>query len=89
MCHRDEPVQAGRAIDPGDLLELFGAVELTPEAAVESGQIRGQLQRAGRQLGPIDGHLAATAKLAGYVLVTDDRDFQPLAGEITSENWLV
>jgi predicted nucleic acid-binding protein len=57
-------------------------------AALESGTLRSRLRRVGHQIETVDATLAATALLDGDVLLTDDRDFAPLAGDIRIENWL-
>src|SRR5438105_2125137 len=85
---RDPLLRARRQEALDRLLTLFHPAHLTPDAALESGRIRGQLRRAGWQLGAIDAHLAAIARLNGFILLTDDGDFEPLAAEIALENWL-
>lgn len=84
----DPVLRVRRQRDLDDLLPLLHAAVITPEEAVESGLLRGRLKRSGRRLETIDAHLAAMAKLRGWVLVTTDRDFAPLVGEIEIENRL-
>jgi predicted nucleic acid-binding protein len=85
---RDPIQRASRQEALDELLELFQPCSLTPEAALESGRIRGRLRRTGFDLEGVDGHLAGMAMTFGFILVTDDRDFDPLVGEVAIENWL-
>jgi len=85
---RDPNARALRGQRLEGVLQRFPVVGLTLSAAREAGRIRGRLRRAGRQIAAVDAHLAGMAKVHGYVLVTADQDFQPLAGEIQVENWL-
>lgn len=51
------------------------------------GDIRAQLEREGRPLGANDLLIAAQALSGGLTLVTDDREFDRVAG-LKIENWL-
>lgn len=58
-----------------------------PEAADSYGAIRAALQRKGAQLGPNHLWIAAHARAAGLVLVTnDEREFRRVPG-LKVENW--
>jgi len=70
------------------VLGQLGVCPLSLPAARLAGQLRGRLRRQGLQLDAVDAHLAAIALMEGMVLVTSDRDFAPLAGDLVTEDWL-
>jgi len=51
------------------------------------GDLRARLEREGRPIGANDLLIAAQALSGGLTLVTDDREFDRVAG-LTTENWL-
>jgi predicted nucleic acid-binding protein len=70
------------------VLASFPDLPLSRGAALESGRLRGRLRREGRQMGAVDGHLAALANVNALLLLTDDADFAPLSSEVRIEKWL-
>ena len=56
-------------------------------AAVHTAQIRAELKRAGRQIGPYDQMIAGQARSRGLVVVTNNtKEFQRVAG-LRIEDW--
>ena len=63
------------------------ALELPAEAAEHYGEIRAVLQRKGAPIGPNDLWIAAHARAAGLVLVSNnEREFKRVPG-LKVENW--
>lgn len=60
---------------------------LDEQTALHYGDIYHHLQRAGYVCSQVDMMLAALARQLGLVLLTSDRDFDPLPG-LAIENWL-
>lgn len=73
------------------ILRLLLVLETLPfddQCALEYGRIRAGLERAGTPIGPLDTLIAAHAKAAGLVLVTNNvREFARVPG-LTVENWV-
>ena len=66
---------------------LVPALELPAEAAEHYGKIRAALQRKGAPIGPNDLWIAAYARAAGLVLVSNnEREFKRVPG-LKVENW--
>lgn len=61
----------------------FGA-----HAAQHTGQIRAELARSGRPIGPYDQMIAGHARSLGLIVVTNnEREFQRVSG-LRAENWV-
>ena len=86
------------AISSVTLMELlYGAEKSTnPErnldfgahAAQHTGQIRAELARSGRPIGPYDQMIAGHARSLGLIVVTNnEREFQRVSG-LRAENWV-
>ena len=59
------------------------------DAAVQTGQIRAELARAGTPVGPYDSMIAAHARALGLILVTNNtREFERING-LRLEDWSV
>lgn len=59
------------------------------DAAVQTGQIRAELAKVGRAIGPYDGMNAAHVRSLALVLVTNNtREFERVSG-LRLENWSV
>ena len=57
------------------------------EAAFHSGQIRAELSRSGKPIGPYDNLIAAHARSRGLILVTNnEKEFQRVQG-LRTTNW--
>jgi len=73
-----------------NLIRLLSSMEVLAfdsEAAIEYGKIRAQLQTRGQPIGPMDMLIAAHAKAAGLVLVTNNtREFSRVDG-LVLEDW--
>jgi tRNA(fMet)-specific endonuclease VapC len=69
------------------ILREIDVLPLKPEAAVHYGAIRHDLEARGTPIGQNDLWIAAQARSAGAVLVTDDVEFRRVDG-LTVENWL-
>jgi tRNA(fMet)-specific endonuclease VapC len=75
-----------------DALAQFTArldvLPFTAEAAAHYGQLRAELQRAGRPAGPLDMLIGAHARSEGLIVVTNnEREFARMPG-IRVENWV-
>lgn len=63
------------------------ALPFSAEAAVRYGQVRAELERAGQPAGPYDMLIAAHARSAGLIVVTNNlREFERIRG-LRVENW--
>ena len=63
-------------------------VEFDREAAVEFGQIQGELRKRGRPTGEVDAFIAAVARGRGDIVVTNNtRHFMEIPN-LQLENWL-
>lgn len=70
-----------------DLISLLPVLPLPEEAGVEYGRIRSELEKRGALIGNNDLWIAAHARAAGFVLVTNnEREFQRV-GRLKTENW--
>ena len=59
------------------------------DAAVQTGQIRAELARAGTPVGPYDSMIAAHARALGLILVTNNtREFERING-LRLEDWSI
>jgi tRNA(fMet)-specific endonuclease VapC len=73
-------------------LDAFLSLNLTlwpfdQDDAAEAGQIRAELERDGRPIGPYDILVAAQARRRGATLITaNEREFRRVRG-LKSENW--
>jgi len=71
-----------------ELTSLLPVMELPEAAAGEYGEIRAQLEAKGESIGGNDLWIAAHARAAGLVLVTNnDREFKRVAG-LKVQNWV-
>ena len=72
------------------ILRLLLVLDVLPfhdRCALEYGRIRAGLEKAGTPIGPLDTLIAAHAKAAGLVLVTNNvKEFARVPG-LTVENW--
>ncbi len=64
------------------LIAAFDVLPLTDEDAKAAGLLQARRSRDGATMGTVDVLLAGMAKARGEILVTGDRDFSPLHGEI-------
>ena len=80
-----KPIRNQRALS-----KFCGALEIRAfgrDAAAEYANVRAQLERAGRTIGPLDTLIAGHSLAAGAVLVTNNtREFSRVEG-LTIENW--
>lgn len=71
---------------------LAARLEVLPydsEAAVHTGQLRAELQRAGKPVGPYDQMIAGHARSRGLVLVSNNLiEFERVKG-LRLENWVM
>jgi tRNA(fMet)-specific endonuclease VapC len=66
---------------------LLEVLPFTARAALHSGQIRAELERAGRPVGGFDLLIAAHARSEGLIVVTNNlREFRRIPG-LQTENW--
>jgi tRNA(fMet)-specific endonuclease VapC len=67
---------------------LLEVLPFTAKAAVQFGQLRAELERAGRPVGPYDMLIAAHARSEGLIVVTNNRrEFDRVPG-LRTENWV-
>ncbi len=67
---------------------LLDVLPFSPKAATHYGQIRAELERAGRVCGPHDMLIGAHARSEGMIVVTNNvREFKRMPG-LRVENWL-
>ena len=67
---------------------LLEVLPFSPKAAAHYGQIRTELERAGRTCGPHDMLIGAHARSEGLVVVTNNvREFKRISG-LRVENWV-
>jgi tRNA(fMet)-specific endonuclease VapC len=60
----------------------------SPRAAAQHGQIRAELERSGRPVGPYDMLIGAHSRSEGLTMVTNNiREFERMSG-LRVENWL-
>lgn len=84
--------KSARRLDNLQAIEHFTArlevLPFTERAAAHYGQIRAQLERAGRPAGAYDMMIGGHARSEGLVLVTNNlREFEPMPG-LRVESWL-
>jgi tRNA(fMet)-specific endonuclease VapC len=71
-----------------DFCSRLTVLPYTSEAAYHYGGIRGELERQGNPIGVNDLHIAAHARSAGLMLVTNNlAEFERVPG-LLMENWL-
>jgi tRNA(fMet)-specific endonuclease VapC len=74
-----------------DLVRFTARLEILPftvEAAAHYGQLRLELERAGRPVGPYDMLIGAHARSEGLIMVTNNlREFERMPG-LRVENWI-
>ena len=72
------------------LIKFLSLVTVLPfdrTAAYEYGQIRAELERKGKPIGPLDMQIAAHAKAENLIIVTNNvREFERVEG-LMIENW--
>ena len=68
-------------------LALFRVWPTDGDTAVEFAEIFRELRAVGRMLSPFDLLIAAVARQSKLILLTADRDFQPVS-RLRIENWL-
>lgn len=66
---------------------LFGFYDITKQDAEYAANLQATLRKQGRQLGLVDALIAAVALRYDLILLTTDKDFQPIVG-LTQHNWL-
>ena len=72
-----------------DFVSRLVILDYNDRAAAHYGAIRADLERKGRTIGANDLHIAAHARSAGLVLVTNNmREFERVEG-LNLENWVV
>ena len=84
--------KSGRRAENLHAIEQFVALleilPFTAKAAVHFGQLRAELERAGRPVGAYDMLIAAHARAEGLVVVTNNlREFRRISG-LRTENWV-
>lgn len=71
-----------------ELSSLLPVLALPEETSTEYGQMRAELERRGASIGNNDLWIAAHAKVAGLILVTNnEKEFRRIAG-LRVENWV-
>ena len=71
----------------GELASLLPVLALPEEASMEYGPLRAELERRGAVVGNNDLWIAAHAKTAGLILVTNnEKEFRRITG-LRIENW--
>lgn len=85
-CERSSRAEENLA----DIEAMAARLEVSPfgrEAAVHFGQVRAELHRKGKPIGPFDTMLAGHARSLGLTLVTNNmKEFKRVAG-LRVENW--
>ena len=84
--------KSARRLENLQAVEQFSArlevLAFSPKAAVHFGQIRADVERLGKPLGPLDMLIGAHARAEGLIIVTNNvREFQRLPG-VRVENWV-
>ena len=70
------------------ILSAMAVLALEPAASVAYGDLRAELERRGRLIGPNDLLIAAHALSEGHILVTDNEAEFRRVTELVVENWL-
>jgi tRNA(fMet)-specific endonuclease VapC len=83
--------KSARRLENLQAIEHFTArlemLPFTPKAATHYGQLRAELERLGKPIGPHDMLIAAHARAEGLIVVTNNaREFRRVAG-LRVENW--
>jgi tRNA(fMet)-specific endonuclease VapC len=83
--------KSARRLENLEAIEQFAArlevLSFSPKAAAHYGQMRAELERRGRPVGPHDMLIGAHARAEGLVVVTNNaREFRRLPG-LRVENW--
>lgn len=77
--------QSSRLLD-AFLVDGFEIVEFDADDAVEAGNVRAELERAGTPIGPFDILIAAQARRRGIALVTlNRREFERVPGLMVTD----
>jgi tRNA(fMet)-specific endonuclease VapC len=81
-----------RRLENLQAVEQFSArleiLAFSPKAAAHFGQIRAEVDRLGKPVGPLDMLIGAHARAEGLIIVTNDaREFRRLPG-VRVENWV-
>jgi tRNA(fMet)-specific endonuclease VapC len=72
----------------GELTSLLPVLALPEESSTEYGRMRAELERRGASIGNNDLWIAAHAKAAGLILVTNnEKEFRRIGGLLV-ENWV-
>jgi tRNA(fMet)-specific endonuclease VapC len=72
----------------GEFVDRLVVLPFSANAASHFGQLRVELQRSGRPIGPYDMLVAAHARAEGLILVTNnEREFRRVPG-LLMENWV-
>ena len=84
--------KSARRLENLQAIEHFAArleiLPFSPKAAAHYGQVRAELERAGRPIGPHDMLIAAHARAEGLTMVTNNtREFRRTPG-LRVENWV-
>ena len=80
------PAQNLRTVE--EFVARLEALPFSAEAAAHYGQVRAELERAGRLAGPYDMLIGAHARSAGLIVVTNNlREFERIPG-LRIENWV-
>jgi tRNA(fMet)-specific endonuclease VapC len=83
--------KSARRLENLQAIEHFTArlemLPFTPKAATHYGQLRAELERLGKPIGPHDMLIAAHARAEGLIVVSNNaREFRRVAG-LRVENW--
>jgi tRNA(fMet)-specific endonuclease VapC len=84
--------KSARRLENLQAVEQFSArlevLPFAPKAAVHFGQIRAEVERLGKPVGPLDMLIGAHARAEGLIVVTNNvREFRRLPG-VRVENWV-
>ena len=84
--------KSARRLENLQAVEQFSArlevLAFSPKAAVHFGQIRADVERLGKPVGPLDMLIGAHARAEGLIIVTNNvREFWRLPG-VRVENWV-
>ena len=80
-----DPARNSREIE--QFVARLELMDYDPAAAAHSGQLRAELQRSGKPIGPYDQMIAGHARSRGFILITNNtREFRRVPG-LRIENW--
>ena len=86
-AERSSAVERNLADIEGFIARL-DVLSLDSDAAIHAGQIRAELSKTDRPIGPYDALIAAHARSRGLILVTNNlREFERVSG-LRLENWV-